>query len=126
MVTALFDTNILIDHMDGVDEASDELFAYPAAVISVINWMEVACDLTPSEIVEFNELLQEPDIGIIQTSEAIMVKAAQLRGSTKRNYLTVSSAPPQKPSDAWSLPAILPISAANVQWSGCHTIWSAD
>ncbi|MET0322642.1 MAG: PIN domain-containing protein [Duganella sp.] len=84
MVTALFDTNILIDYMDGVEAALDELVGYPAAVISVINWMEVACELTPMEIAEFNDLLQESDIDILQTSQVIMVRAAQLRGSTKK------------------------------------------
>lgn len=84
MVTALFDTNILIDHMDGVEEASNELFAYSNAVISVINWMEVACDLTPEEVADFNDLLRDADIGVVQTSESIMVSAARLRGHTRK------------------------------------------
>lgn len=84
MVTALFDTNILIDHMDGVEAASNELFAYSNAVISVINWMEVACDLTPEEVADFNDLLRDADIGVVQTSESIMVRAARLRGHTRK------------------------------------------
>lgn len=84
MVTALFDTNILIDHMDGIKEASAELSAYPTAVISVINWMEVACDLTPEEVAEFNDLLRDSDIRVVQTSESIMVRGARLRGHTRK------------------------------------------
>jgi len=37
MGLALFDTNILIDWLGGVDEASNELLSYSPAVISAIN-----------------------------------------------------------------------------------------
>ena len=84
MGLALFDTNILIDWLDGVDEASDELLSYSPAVISAINWMEVACDLTPAEITILNKFLRDSDIDVIHTSESIMIKAAQLRGTTRK------------------------------------------
>lgn len=51
MVTALFDTNILIDHFDGIAEATDELMAYDQAFISTISWIEVACGMTPQQAV---------------------------------------------------------------------------
>jgi predicted nucleic acid-binding protein len=41
MVKALFDTNILIDYLNAVPQARDELGRYDAASISVISWMEV-------------------------------------------------------------------------------------
>jgi len=84
MVTALFDTNILIDHFDGIEAATDELIAYDQAYISTITWMEVACGMTPQEIVSFNQLLVAAGIGVIQTSEAIMVEAAAIRRVTRR------------------------------------------
>lgn len=41
MVKALFDTNILIDFLNGADEARDELRHYATPAISVITWMEI-------------------------------------------------------------------------------------
>jgi predicted nucleic acid-binding protein len=41
MVKALFDTNILIDYLNAVPEARDELNRYTAKAISIITWMEV-------------------------------------------------------------------------------------
>jgi predicted nucleic acid-binding protein len=37
----LFDTNILIDHMNGIDLAKAELGRYQDRAISLITWMEV-------------------------------------------------------------------------------------
>lgn len=41
MATALFDTNILIDHLRGIAQARTELGRYPHKAISIITWMEV-------------------------------------------------------------------------------------
>ncbi len=38
---AVLDTNILIDHLNGVDEARRELETYTEPLISVITWMEI-------------------------------------------------------------------------------------
>lgn len=38
---ALFDTNILVDYLNGVDEARQELERHERRVISVISWAEV-------------------------------------------------------------------------------------
>ncbi len=40
-VKGLFDTNILIDYLAGIDEARRELALYRSSLISVITWMEV-------------------------------------------------------------------------------------
>jgi hypothetical protein len=37
----LFDTNILIDHLSGIDRAGDEIRRYQDRAISIITWMEV-------------------------------------------------------------------------------------
>jgi predicted nucleic acid-binding protein len=47
MVKALFDTNILIDYLNGIAEAKDELERYRDPAISVITWMEVMVGTTP-------------------------------------------------------------------------------
>ena len=41
MVKALFDTNILVDHLNAVPEARAELRRYAEKAVSIITWMEV-------------------------------------------------------------------------------------
>lgn len=41
MVRALFDTNILIDYLNGLEPARTELDRYSDKAISLITWMEV-------------------------------------------------------------------------------------
>ena len=38
---AVFDTNILIDYLNGIDEAKDEIKRFRKPCISIITWMEV-------------------------------------------------------------------------------------
>jgi hypothetical protein len=40
-VKALFDTNILVDYLNGVGEAREEIDRYETRLISPITWMEV-------------------------------------------------------------------------------------
>jgi predicted nucleic acid-binding protein len=47
MVSALFDTNILIDYLNGVEQAKTELDKYSDKAISLITWMEVMVGATP-------------------------------------------------------------------------------
>ena len=41
MVKALFDTNIVVDFLNGAPEARDEIARYREKAISIITWMEV-------------------------------------------------------------------------------------
>jgi predicted nucleic acid-binding protein len=41
MVKALFDTNILIDFLNAIPQAREELALYDERAISIITWMEV-------------------------------------------------------------------------------------
>ncbi len=43
----LFDTNILIDYLNGIHQAKTELDKYPDRAISLITWMEVMVGATP-------------------------------------------------------------------------------
>ena len=47
MVKALFDTNILIDYLNGVPQAKAELGKFSDNAISLITWMEVMVGSTP-------------------------------------------------------------------------------
>ena len=48
MVKALFDTNILIDYLNGVEAARAELALHDQRAICVITWMEVLVGATPA------------------------------------------------------------------------------
>ena len=45
---ALFDTNILIDHLRGIQAAKDELGRYREKSISIVTWMEVLVGTAPA------------------------------------------------------------------------------
>jgi predicted nucleic acid-binding protein len=47
MVKALFDTNILIDYLNAIPEARDELDRYGRRAISIITWMEALIGADP-------------------------------------------------------------------------------
>jgi predicted nucleic acid-binding protein len=40
-VRAVFDTNILIDHLNGIESAREELNRFTDRIVSIISWMEV-------------------------------------------------------------------------------------
>lgn len=46
---ALFDTNILIDYLNGIEAAHQEIARYEYASISLITWMEVLVGTTAEE-----------------------------------------------------------------------------
>lgn len=48
-MNALLDTNILIDYLNGVEAAREEIQRYSDAVISPITWMEVMVGVLPEE-----------------------------------------------------------------------------
>ena len=59
MVKALFDTNILIDFLNGVPQAKFELSRYRDKAISMITWMEVMAGATPATQSTLHGFLQE-------------------------------------------------------------------
>lgn len=46
---ALLDTNILIDYLNGIDAAREEIDRYQAPLISLVSWMEVMAGAKPAE-----------------------------------------------------------------------------
>lgn len=40
-MNALFDTNVLIDYLKGIEEAREEIERYSVRLISAVTWMEV-------------------------------------------------------------------------------------
>ena len=47
MVSVLIDTSILIDYLNGIEQAKTELDRYSDKAISLITWMEVMVGSTP-------------------------------------------------------------------------------
>lgn len=77
MVKALFDTNILIDYLNAVPQARDELGRYEAIGISVISWMEVLVGAPPE--VEGPTRAFLAGFRIIELDGEIAERAASLR-----------------------------------------------
>ncbi len=77
MVKALFDTNILIDYLNGVPQARTELAHYRDKAISVITWMEVMVGAGAESEAQLRNFLDE--FLIVQLDEQIAEQAVDLR-----------------------------------------------
>ena len=77
MVGALFDTNILIDHLNAVPHAREEIGRFESRAVSIITWMEV--------MVGANDDLIEPTrrfldgFKVIALDDEIARRAVELR-----------------------------------------------
>ena len=74
---ALFDTNILIDYLNGISEAKSELALYKDKAISIITWMEVQVGTEPEEQVQVDNFLLE--FAILSVDTQVSVQAVALR-----------------------------------------------
>lgn len=77
MVNALFDTNILIDHLNGVEAAMAEMHRYESRAISVITWMEVMVGAAAGEEQLLRAWLNA--FRVIAVDDAVSSRAAQIR-----------------------------------------------
>jgi len=77
MVTALFDTNILIDYLNGIDKARKELARYSQASVSAITWMEIMVGVTPATEAGTRAFLQS--FQLIGIDERVAERAVLLR-----------------------------------------------
>jgi len=78
---ALFDTNILIDYLNGVDDAKTELARYERPAISVISWIEVLAGTKTDVEAETRKFLAIFER--VELNEAIADRAVALRRSAK-------------------------------------------
>lgn len=75
---ALYDTNILIDFLRGVDDARASLEAYPKQFISRITWMEVMVGARDAS--EYRNLMQFLQLfTVVELDECIAADAISLR-----------------------------------------------
>ncbi|MGH8675866.1 MAG: type II toxin-antitoxin system VapC family toxin [Burkholderiales bacterium] len=78
---ALFDTNILIDYLNGVAAAKTEIARYERPAISVITWIEVLAGTRPGVETETRKFLSSFER--IELTEKIAERAVSLRRAAK-------------------------------------------
>lgn len=77
MVAVLFDTNILIDHLNGSPQARDEIRRYDSPAISIVTWMEVMVG-PPADLVEATRTFLG-GFQVIALDDPIATRAVELR-----------------------------------------------
>jgi predicted nucleic acid-binding protein len=77
MVKALFDTNVLIDYLQGSDPARSEIQRYEQAAISIVTWMEVMVGAGEQETAPIRAFLSRFDL--VELDEAVAEEAISLR-----------------------------------------------
>ena len=77
MVKALFDTNVLIDYLNGIEAADQELSRYAGKAISIISWMEVMAGAVPDEEAAVRAWLLSFEV--LALNEAIAERAVAIR-----------------------------------------------
>lgn len=82
MAIVLFDTNILIDNLEGHAAAVVEILSYNDAIISSISWMEVACKMDQPARKRFRAFLAGAGIKVVHLDDDIMERAATIRGKS--------------------------------------------
>jgi hypothetical protein len=79
MVKALFDTNILVDYLNAVPQARNELRRYTEKAVSIITWMEVMVGAAGEVEAATRAFLDAFDV--IALDEKIAERAVSLRRS---------------------------------------------
>lgn len=77
MVGALFDTNILIDHLNAVPQAREEIERFEDRAISIITWMEVMVGAS-ADLIEPTRLFLD-GFKVISLHDGIANRALALR-----------------------------------------------
>ncbi len=81
MVRALFDTNILIDYLNGLPEAKAELDLYADKAISIITWMEVQVGTSLLEQSQVDQFLHR--FALLSIDPPVAARAVVLRKASK-------------------------------------------
>jgi predicted nucleic acid-binding protein len=77
VVKALFDSNILIDHLAYIPAATVEFERYPGAAISIVSWIEVMAGAPRAATDETRQFLK--NFEIITLDAAVAEEAVSLR-----------------------------------------------
>ena len=79
MVKALFDTNILIDHLNSVSQAREELARYRDKAISIVTWVEVLVGAEADTEAGTRNFLDRFEI--VELDRAVAERAVEVRRS---------------------------------------------
>lgn len=74
---ALFDSNILIDYLGGVEPSFAEVKRYDDRAVSVITWIEVLAGVPPEAEAKVRQFLG--DFAVIRVSDSISEEAIRIR-----------------------------------------------
>ncbi len=108
---ALFDTNVLIDYLNGIAAAKTELSRYERPAISIVSWIEVLVGATPSleadtrkfllvfERIELSEAIAERAVGLRRTTKLRIPDAIILATAREENLLLVTRNTKDFPAD---------------------------
>jgi predicted nucleic acid-binding protein len=75
---ALFDTNILIDYLNGIDASQTELGRYKERLISVVTWMELLIGGRTGEETDVVDMFLR-DFRVIEINRTVAREAVDLR-----------------------------------------------
>lgn len=102
MVSAVFDTNILIDYLNGIPDARDELNRYADKAISVVTWMEVMVGTSPATeqmtrgflrgfaLIELNDDIAEEAVALRKAHRIKLPDAIVWASARRRSALLVT------------------------------------
>lgn len=79
---ALFDTNILIDYLKGVEQAQAEIDRHRRRLISIVTWMEVQAGVRGRDESDVIEMFLR-DFVVIELTRSIARAAAEIRQATR-------------------------------------------
>jgi predicted nucleic acid-binding protein len=79
---ALFDTNILIDYLKGVEPAQAELARYRQPLISIVTWVELQAGVRNPEEGDVVEMFLR-DFRVVDLTRAIAREAAGIRQASR-------------------------------------------
>jgi len=79
---ALFDTNILIDYLNGADAARRELALHRHKLVSVITWMEVLAGVRSDEDAEVVDMFLR-DFTVVELTRRVAREAVDIRRTRK-------------------------------------------
>ena len=75
---ALFDTNILIDYLNGVDASKTEIERYQQRFVSIVTWMEILVGAEDDEEADVVEMFLR-DFRVVDVTRTIAREAVAFR-----------------------------------------------
>ena len=77
-MNALFDTNLLIDYLKGIEEAREEIERYSVRLISTVTWMEVLMGGRNEEEIDVIEMFLR-DFRTVDITRRVAREAIEVR-----------------------------------------------